>query len=446
MSTSTPLAGLKVVDFTRVLAGPHCAKVLRDLGADVLKIEPPRGDISRAALPGDETSSLSHYHIQQNAGKRNLSIDLNFKEGREVAQKICDGADIIVENFRPGTLKYFGLDYASVSVRNPKVIYASISGYGQGGPLSHRAAYAPTVHAESGFAGGLIDHLGKDLAVWRHDAYSHADIYTGLEAVIGILAALQHRTRTGLGQHIDVAMAATMLAVNERVHADLSGIDLGAEPAALGPAYSPFFTTRYGEVITIATSLISSLTFPNYLAAMRRADLALDPRFCTAEARKENIAALHDIVQQWIFTFATAGALEAQLDEVKLAFGVVRSVEEFADSEWARWWGATETVSDRRGGSVRIPGKPWKFSVSELEPAAEAAYRGEHNAEVLRALGYSEAYIYELSRTGVLLSDIPANTSSDPGAQAAETDLLPVGREPAASPGSRGPDSTEGGE
>ncbi|NJD36197.1 MAG: CoA transferase, partial [Betaproteobacteria bacterium] len=110
MSTSTPLAGLKVVDFTRVLAGPHCAKVLRDLGADVLKIEPPRGDISRAALPGDETSSLSHYHIQQNAGKRNLSIDLNFKEGREITKKICDGADIIVENFRPGTLKYFGLD------------------------------------------------------------------------------------------------------------------------------------------------------------------------------------------------------------------------------------------------------------------------------------------------------------------------------------------------
>ncbi|MGY3293521.1 crotonobetainyl-CoA:carnitine CoA-transferase CaiB-like acyl-CoA transferase [Bradyrhizobium sp. LM3.6] len=274
MTNRTPLAGIKVVDFSRVLAGPHCTRALSDLGADVIKIEPPRGDISRYALPGDETASMSYYYIQQNVGKRNISIDLNFPEGREVVRKMCDSADIIVENFRAGTLKFFGLDYESVAARNPKVIYASISGYGQGSALSHRSAYAPTVHAESGFVGGMIDHLGEDLTVKRHDAYSHADIYTGLEAIIGILAALHHRDQTGEGQYVDIAMAATMLAVNERVHADLSGVDLGAEPAALGPADSPFFKTSYGDVITIATSVVSSLTFPNYIAAMRRPDLA----------------------------------------------------------------------------------------------------------------------------------------------------------------------------
>ena len=164
MNSRGPLSGLKVVDFSRVLAGPHCTKTLSDLGADVIKIEPPRGDISRLALPGDEGASMSLYYIQQNAGKRNISIDLNFPEGRDVVLKMCDSADIIVENFRAGTLSFFGLDYKSISARNPKVIYASISGYGQGGPLSHRSAYAPTVHAESGFVGGMITE-GLDRSV-----------------------------------------------------------------------------------------------------------------------------------------------------------------------------------------------------------------------------------------------------------------------------------------
>jgi crotonobetainyl-CoA:carnitine CoA-transferase CaiB-like acyl-CoA transferase len=407
MTNRAPLAGLKVVDFSRVLAGPHCTKALSDLGADVIKIEPPRGDISRLALPGDEAASLSYYYIQQNVGKRNISIDLNFAEGREVVRKMCDSADIIVENFRAGTLRFFGLDYESVAARNPKVIYASISGYGQGSPLSHRSAYAPTVHAESGFVGGMIDHLGEDLAVKRHDAYSHADIYTGLEAIIGILAALHHRDRTGEGQYVDIAMAATMLAVNERVHADLSDEDLGAEPAALGPADSPFFNTSYGDVITIATSVVSSLTFPNYIAAMRRPDLALDPRFATPEARKKNLNALYAIIQQWILSFATAGELDAQLDEVKLAFGAVRSVKDFANSEWVKWWGAVEEVTNRRGKPVRIPGKPWRFSKTPLAPAREAAYRGEHNAEVMKEYGYSDRDIAALTNSGVLLANIP---------------------------------------
>lgn len=413
MSHTAPLKGLKVVDFTRVLAGPHCTRILSDLGAEVIKIEPPRGDLSRLALPGDEAASLSYYFIQQNGGKRNISIDLNFPEGREIALRMCDTADIIVENFRAGTLRFFGLDYEKVTARNPKVIYASISGYGQGSPLSHRGAYAPAVHAESGFLNGMLSHMAEDLANPRHDAYSHADVYTGLEAVIGILAAIRHRDQTGEGQHIDIAMAATMLAVNERVHADLSGIDLGAEPPAMGPADSPFFRTSYGEFITIAVSIVGSLIFPSYLAAMHRPDLAKDPRFLTAELRQQNVKDLHEIIQQWILTFPTAGALEAQLDEAKLAFGVVRSVKDFAESEWAEWWGAIEEVTDRRGNPVRIPGKPWKFSKSSLLPAREAAYRGEHNAEVMKEFGYSQQQIDQLVQTGVLVSNIPEALASD---------------------------------
>ena len=408
MSKTGPLSGLRVVDFSRVLAGPHCAKTLSDLGADVIKIEPPGGDISRVAFPRDETGAMSGYYIQQNCGKRNISIDLNFPEARAIVSKLCDEADIIVENFRAGTLRFFELDYVNVAKRNPRVIYASISGYGQGGPLSHRSAYAPTVHAETGFVGGMIDHMGADLRVNRHDAYSHADLYTGLEAVIGILAALHRRDQTGEGQYVDVAMAATILAVNERVHADLSDQDIGAEPKALGPAKSPFFTTAYGDTITIATSIVSSLTFHNYIAAMRRPDLAQDPQFLTTELRRRNVAELHQIIQRWINTFPTPGALDAQLDEVKLAFGVVRSTADFAASDWVKWWGAIEEVTDRRGKPVKIPGKPWRFSKETLSPATDAAYRGEHNADVLREQGYSDAEIARLHDAGILKSNIPA--------------------------------------
>ena len=284
-------------------------------------------------------------------------------------------------------------------------MYVSISGYGQGGPLSHRAAYAPTVHAESGFTSTFLAHLGTDLSEDRHDPYSHADIYTGLEATIGVLAALHRRNETGEGQHIDVAMAATMLAVNERVHVDLSEVDLGAEPPALGPAFSPFFRTSTGEKITIATSVVSSLSFPLYIGAMRRADLARDPRFVTPELRKKNIAEFYQIVQDWILTFDSLEMLDAQLDEAKLAFGVVRDIKDFASSEWAKWWGATEEVDDRAGGVARVPGKPWKFSASELEHPGIPAFRGEHNREVLIELGYDPEQIDELVSRNVMTCD-----------------------------------------
>jgi crotonobetainyl-CoA:carnitine CoA-transferase CaiB-like acyl-CoA transferase len=398
-----PLSGIKVVDFSRVLAGPHCAKTLHDLGADVIKIEPPRPDISRSALP--KYDSISYYYIQQNTGKRNVSLDLNYPEAREVAIKLVSEADILVENFRAGTLAFFGLDYESVRAINPRLIYVSISGYGQGGPLSHRAAYAPTVHAESGFTSTFLSHLGTALAEDRHDPYSHADIYTGLEATIGVLAALHRRNETGEGQHIDVAMAATMLAINERVHVDLSEVDLGAEPPALGPSFSPFFRTSTGEKITIATSVVASLSFPLYIGAMRRADLARDPRFLTPELRKQNIADFYQIVQDWILTFDSLATLDAQLDEAKLAFGVVRDIKDFVSSEWAQWWGATEDVDDRAGGTARVPGKPWRFSDNELEHPGLPAFRGEHNREVMRELGYSPERIDELINRNVMTSD-----------------------------------------
>ena len=207
-----PLEGVRVIDFSRVLAGPHCAKHLLDLGAEVIKIEPPRGDLSRLAFP--RNGDISGYYAQQNAGKRNISIDLNVAEARDVALRLCDSADVIVENFRPGVLESFGLGYASVAARNPSVVYVSISGYGQRGPWRTRMAYGPAVQAEVGFTRTTLHQFDVDGADRRTDALTHGDVYAGLHGAIAALAALQHRRLTGQGRYIDVAMAAVLTSMN----------------------------------------------------------------------------------------------------------------------------------------------------------------------------------------------------------------------------------------
>jgi crotonobetainyl-CoA:carnitine CoA-transferase CaiB-like acyl-CoA transferase len=401
-----PLSGIKVVDFSRVLAGPLCARTLADLGAEVVKIEPPRPDVSRASFPS--VDGMSGYYAQQNSGKRNVSIDLNVPNARELALRLCDGADIVVENFRAGTLKSFGLDYESLSKRNPRLIYVSITGYGQRGPWASRMAYAPTVQAEAGFTHRTLTHFEGYNGRSHTDALSHADVYAGLQASIAVLAALRKREVTGRGQYIDVAMAAVMLAINERAHIDIAGIDTGAEPGALGAAEGSHFVGPHGEEFVAAQSIIGSMTFPNYLRAMRRPDLLQDPRFCTAERRLYNYRMLHSIIQTWMLSFRDLKSLDAQLDEAKIAIGEIRTLKELADTEWAQQWGAIQEVPDRRGGTYKLHGYPWRFSDDTLGPRAAPAFRGEHNVAVFREIGLSEEEIQDAISRGMLLSAVPA--------------------------------------
>jgi crotonobetainyl-CoA:carnitine CoA-transferase CaiB-like acyl-CoA transferase len=396
-----PLHGLKVVDFSRVLAGPLCARTLADLGAEVVKIEPPRPDVSRFAYPFND--GMSGYYAQQNIGKRNVSIDLNKPGARDVVLKLCDQADVVIENFRAGTLRFFGLDYDTLAARNPRLIYASITGYGQGGPWGSRMAYAPTVHAEAGFTANTERHFGGDLGRVLTDPLSHADVYSGLQAAIAVLAALRARETSGRGQYIDVAMAAVMIAVNERAHIDLDGVDLGAESAVLGATDGPHFVGPGGERFVAAQSITGTMTFPNYLKAMRRADLMRDPRFVTAADRRANYAALHAEIQTWILTFRDLASLDAQLDEAKIAIGQVRTLQELGQTEWASWWGAVRETPDRRGGTYKLNGLPWHFSHDVPEPLSQPALRGEHNAEVLGELGYGEEEILDFAASGVLV-------------------------------------------
>ncbi len=400
--SSAPLQGLRVIDFTRVLAGPHCTKALRDLGADVTKIEPPSGDIGRAGLPN--VNGIGLYFVQQNAGKRNLSIDLNYAEAREIVAQLCRDADIIVENFRPGTLARFGFGYEDVRAFNPGIIYVSLSGYGQSTSWRNRPAFAPTVQAETGLTSIVQEHFGEALSEPRGDSCSHADIYTGLQGVIAVLAALQHRNRTGEGQHVDVSMAATMLSVNERAGAMMSAIDTDGEPIALSANESHIFEMADGVCLTIAASPIYSPMFTRYCAMMRRSDLLADPRYATARLRRDNLASLLAEIRAWLTTFENPEQLQAQVSEAGLAVGRVRTVNEFADTDWAREWNAVIEVDDRAGGVVRMPGNPWIFSSSKLPSPGAPAYQGEHNEDILGQLDIAPEKVSDLQQRGILLS------------------------------------------
>jgi CoA:oxalate CoA-transferase len=400
--SAAPLDGLRVVDFTRVLAGPHCTKALRDLGADVTKIEPPAGDLGRVGLP--HVNGIGLYYVQQNAGKRNLSLDLNYAEAREIVAQLCRDADVIVENFRPGTLARFGFGYDDVKVFNPRIIYVSLSGYGQSTSWKNRPAFAPTVQAETGLTAIVQDHFGEALSEPRGDSCSHADVYTGLQGVIAVLAALQHRNRTGEGQHIDVSMAATMLSVNERAGAMLSEIDTDGEPIALSANESHIFEMADGTRLTIAASPIYSPMFTRYCAMMRRSDLLIDPRYATARLRRENLPSLLAEVRAWLATFDSLEQLQAQVSEAGLAVGRVRTVNEFAKSDWVREWNAVVQVDDRGGGTLRMPGNPWIFSRSELPPPGAPAFQGEHNEDILKELQIPEHKIQDLQQRSIVLS------------------------------------------
>lgn len=399
---ATPLDGVRVVDFTRVLSGPYCTKALRDLGADVTKIEPPAGDVARGGVP--HIGFMSTYYAQQNAGKRNISLDLNWPEAREIVQKLCQNADVIVENFRPGTLARFDFGYADVVKFNPDVIYVSISGYGQTGPWRNRPAFAPTVHAETGLTDILQKHYGNAMRELRNDACSHIDVYTGMQAAIAVLAALYHRSKTGEGQYIDVSMAATMLSANERAGAQLADIDVQDEPLALSANESPIFQLPSGQQITIATSPVFTPMFVRYCAMMRRTDLLKDPRYATATLRKENLASLLEEIRAWIQTFTDIDQLQAQVSEGGLAVGVVRSTLDLAKTEWAQDWGAIVEVDDREGATMRMPGHPWRFSQSQLPAPGIPYFQGECNTEILLELGFSETEIHSLRDRGVLKS------------------------------------------
>lgn len=401
-----PLDGVRVLDFTRVLAGPHATRMLCDLGAEVIKVEPPVGDLTRFGQP--RLNSLATYFIQQNVGKLNVSLNFDDERAIDIAKRLADHCDVVIENFRPGVMQRLGLGYDALSARNPRLVYASISGYGATGPWVDRRAYAPVVNAEAGLTKHQGDVRGGEYA---NDPFSHGDVYTGMETAAAILAALLQRERTGRGQFLDVSMAETLLYVNEHAHDQLWEGDVPSDwIRSFQPADYPVLTTRDGSVVVVSGHPASKTNFAWFCAAMGRDDLQNDPRFSDVPSRLAHLDDFAEILQAWASTIANADEIERVFAQHGLATGRLRSVAELADTEWARQRGAIATVPDRAGGTVRIPQSPWKFSDADVRVRGVPKYRGEDNAQVLRELlGLDDATIELLARDGVTSSHGPTN-------------------------------------
>ena len=404
-STSRPLSGVRVLDLSRVLSGPHCTRMLADMGADVIKIEPPAGDLTRFATP--RRNGLSSYFVQQNVGKRNLSLDLATPEGAEILLALAEHADVLVENYRPGVMARLGLDADAMRARNPRLIYASISGYGQTGPWVKRRAYAPVVEAEAGIVASQGNARGGELA---KDPHSHADVYTSLETASAILAALYQREHTGEGQWIDVSMAETMLYVNEHLHDALwDGHDDPQWIRSFRPGDYLVLTVANGESLVVSGHPAERGTFDFFIAAMGRSDLVDDPRFVDVAARLANFDALREIIRDFAASMPDADSFEEQFSKHQLAVGRVRQPGELTDTEWARERHAVVDVDDRGGGTIRVPNSPWRFSSSpDVGVSGIPKYRGEDNRSLLtELLGYDDARLDSLEAAGVLSSRLP---------------------------------------
>lgn len=403
-TAARPLDGIRVLDFTRVLSGPHCTRMLCDLGAEVIKVEPPDGDLTRFAYP--RVGSVSTYFTQQNAGKLNISLDLKRPEAIDIIMRLVAQCDVLVENYRAGVMDKLGLGWDAVHRANPRLVYASISGYGGTGPWVNRRAYASVINAETGMTGIQSRAHGGHLG---NDPHSHGDVYTGMETAAGILAALFQRTRTGEGQHLDVSMAQTMLYVNEHTQSELFEGDVSDNVIrSFQPGDYPILRTGDGRDVLISGHPAEAGTFNLFLDALGRPELADDPRFADVASRKRNIDALLAIIREWAAAFPDTAAMERECDRAGLAFGVLRTMDELVGTDWARERGVTVEIDDRNGGSFRVPNSPWVFSGTDTTLRGTTKYRGEDNAAVLREMcGMSDADIERLAADGVLSSRLP---------------------------------------
>jgi crotonobetainyl-CoA:carnitine CoA-transferase CaiB-like acyl-CoA transferase len=394
-----PLADLVVLDLTRALAGPIASRLLADLGADVIKIEPPGGDLTRSIVP--RVDGMSAYYVQYNVGKRCVSIDLTRPEGRELFLRMVEQADVVLENYRPDVMRQLGIDFETLAARNPKIVVASVSGWGHGNSRSEQGAYASAIHAETGVT-AQVARVREETAHPRNDPLSHADAYTGLNALAALLAAVHLRDRTGQAQAVEVSMAESMLVVNDLVSCELTGEEpeTGFRP---GQNWSPIFRLASGRYVNITLDSTTNGGFQTWWRAMGRPELAEDPRFARIEDRVRHRAELEVELGAWVATFDDAVSVEAALGSSAVLAAELRTVAELADTDWATERGAFVEVDTGRGETVSVPQAPWRFRGAASGVRPVVGHRGQHNREVLRdLLGADDAEIDRLADDGVI--------------------------------------------
>ncbi len=379
-----PLTGLKVLDFSRVLAGPFAGRMLSDLGADVVKVEPPDGDVTR--LWGKVVGGAPGYFHQQNAGKRNISIDLRAPGAQALVFDLVRQADILIENYRPDVMPRLGLGYEALKAVNPRLIMLSISGFGKDGPESKRPAYAPIVHAEVGL---LARTVRRAKVAYQDLPLSVADTNASLHGLVGILAALHLRERTGLGQHVDMAMVDATLVTDDQIHYELEdsegtmGLPSDVWETGAGPILISGDFRFLWRLLTTKLGVVDPTT----------SDMELEAK----------IALRRQTVTNYLSKLTTWNQVAEAMTAINMAWGQVRHGADLRDQPTLRHRGSIVEIDDREGGTRPIPQSPYRFSNAKSGVRGPASTRGEHNGQVLGEwLDLPKAAVAALTEAGVL--------------------------------------------
>ena len=382
------LAGLEVIDLTTTIAGPHCTRLLADLGANVTKIEGPEGDMMRTRPPLRSNASTSFGQL--NAGKRSVVLDLKDPVAIKAVRALAAKADVFVENYRPGVTRRLGLSYAALKEINPRLIYCSISGYGQTGPSAELAAYAPVIHAASGYD---MAHMSYQPGRTQPDncGVYIADVLTGTYAFGAVMAALNQRHATGTGQHIDVSMLESMLTLTLT---EMQAAQFTIPPPPKRHMFSPVATKDGYIHIAVA----SERTFQGLAEAAGRKDWITDPRFEKYMDRRSNWAELMDELENWSRTLPSKDVLAA-LDRSAVPASPYRTVKEVMSDPQLAHRHAFDEVKDT-GGTFKALNPPFRMSGSETKVGGLAATLGQHTAEVLASAGLSAEEIATLTKRG----------------------------------------------
>jgi crotonobetainyl-CoA:carnitine CoA-transferase CaiB-like acyl-CoA transferase len=391
-----PLAGLRVLDLGRYIAAPYCAMMLADFGADVVKVERPGGEDVRRQPPivdGDST-----YVLAYNRGKRGLTIDARTPRGRQLLRALALRADVVLENFRPGVMAKLGCDYASLRAENPRLIMASITGFGQDGPYAQQPAFDSIAQAMS----GLMSLTGEPDGPPLLNGTFIADYATALYATVGILLALRERDRTGEGQHVDVALLDSAVSLLTTAIPDLlaAGRTLGragAHDRARTPVNA--YPAQDGTVYMAA---VTQEQFAGLLRAIGREDLCADPRFTTPEARHANAMPLDAVIAEWTQQRAVADVV-ACWQQAEVPCTPVAGIAAVVANPQLQHREMIVTLERPSGARIPVAGQPIKLSRTPAAVSQAAPEVGQHSREVLRDwLGLDDARIEAVAREGVI--------------------------------------------
>jgi formyl-CoA transferase len=403
------LSHIRVLDLTRVLAGPWCAQTLADLGADVIKIERPgAGDDTRhwgppyLKTPDGADTREAAYYLCANRNKRSVTVDIGTPEGQNIVRELARASDVVLENYKVGQLRKYGLDYASLAEIKPDLIYCSVTGFGQTGPLAERAGYDFIVQGMGGFMSITGERDGQPGGGPQKAGVAIADLMTGMYATVAVLAALAHRDRTGAGQYIDMALLDVQVAMLANMGSNY--LASGKPPVRWGNAHPnivPYqaFQTNDGWIIV---AVGNDAQFRKFVEAGGRAELAGDARFATNPERVRHRDTLVPIIAEMV---RSRGKHEwiATLESVGVPCGPINDLGEVFENEQVEARGLRVDVPHPSGATAALVRSPIRMSATPPEVRSAPPMLGEHTDAVLRELlGYDDATIAELRARGVV--------------------------------------------